>query len=304
MKFLFMICELLLLPLFFYGQDTLSCPKRDSITYNRLTINGELSASYIDQRNWDLENHSMVSFLGAIDLRQRLTRKSGWEHCHSFHTEISYMRYADSIWLKSSDYARLRLQWNDKSNKKFQYSYAVFFSTQWLNNYTNTQTETGIHRDWSGGIFNPATLELAYGFNKNLWKSSSINIAFVTAKFNTRPRNSEFPDSTREQDQSLFITKHSYVKSAYGFSAQLNVYEELYQKIILVENDSRLFFNALNRTAINFDFNNRIAIRFLKYLQLRFDLHLIYNPDYSKNLQYRQEVLLGVFYENHYPHAK
>ena len=85
---------------------------------------------------------------------------------------------------------------------------------------------------------------------------------------------------------------------------QLNVYEELYQKIILVENDSRLFFNALNRTAINFDFNNRIAIRFLKYLQLRFDLHLIYNPDYSKNLQYRQEVLLGVFYENHYPHAK
>lgn len=298
------ICKLTTLSFLLKGQDTLSSPSRDSILYNRLLINCELSASYIDQRNWGFEDQSMLSFLGSINLRQNLKRQSGWEHNFNLNSEISYLRYADSIWLKNSDYVRLRLQWNNYTNKKIQYSYAIFMSTQWLNNYTSTNSENGKRKEWTGGIFNPATLELAYGFNKNIWKNSNINVAFVTVKISSRPRNQDLPDVTNEKDQSLFITKHSYVKSSYGFSAQLSVYEELYQNIVLIENDSRLFFNALNRNAIHFDINNKIGIRFLKYLQLRFDLHLIYNPDYSNRIQYRQEVLLGVFFEHHYQHVK
>lgn len=293
-----------LLTVYLHAQDTIPLVKSDSTCYYRLSVNAELSASYIDQHNWELQGNSLISISGATDIRERLIRKSGWEHNHSFRTEISYMNYTDSIWLKSSDYARLILQWKKHSDKNVVYSYSALLSTQWLNSWTNRLTETGYRKEWSGGFFNPATLELAYGFNKDLWKNSNLNIAFVSARINTLPRNAELPDSSNEKDQSLFITKHSYIKSSYGFSAQLSVYEELCNNVLLIENDSRIFFNALNKSAINLDFNNRIAIRFLKYLQLRFDLILIYNPDYSEKLQYRQEVLLDVFFQHNYRHAK
>lgn len=32
-------------------------------------------------------------------------------------------------------------------------------------------------------------------------------------------------------------------------------------------------------------------------MQFRIDTHVIYEPDYSKKISYRQELLLGVFYE-------
>ena len=95
----------ILMPIFIKGQDSSYTLKSDSITFSRFTVNGELSASYISQRNWGNENLSIFSFLGNGSIRHRLVRSSGWEHNHTFQTSISYIRYADSIWLNKSCYA-------------------------------------------------------------------------------------------------------------------------------------------------------------------------------------------------------
>jgi hypothetical protein len=73
--------------------------------------------------------------------------------------------------------------------------------------------------------------------------------------------------------------------------------EPLYGEAITNENNTRFFVNALNNTGIHFECSNRIVLHFLKYLQLRLDTRLNYNPDQSTHLQYRQEVVLGVFYQ-------
>jgi len=43
--------------------------------------------------------------------------------------------------------------------------------------------------------------------------------------------------------------------------------------------------------------SNRLSIRFLKVFQLRIESGLCYQPEQSKQLQYKQEVLLGIFYD-------
>jgi hypothetical protein len=277
------------------GQNPAPC-KQDTLIKQTVLVNGTLSASYVDQHNWEENTRSSISILGSCDLRYHFARNSGWEGHHSLRTEISYVRYYDSIWTKNSDYVKLQMQWIEPKGKKLTHSYSVYFGTQWLNSTQSIKTETGYKKVWAGGIFNPATLEINYGVNKDLWKNSRLSIAFASVKLTTRPRKAyEF---NIVADPSLFVTKHSYIRSEYGFSAQLELYEEIFEKVLLFENNSRFFFNGLNRKAVNLDFNNRIAIRFLKVMQLRFDTGLIYDPEYSTRIQYRQEVLLGVFFEN------
>ena len=84
----------------------------------------------------------------------------------------------------------------------------------------------------------------------------------------------------------------------YGFSGYLTIDESFYKELILLQHQSHLFFNALTAKHIQFDITNRVCIRFFKYLQLRLETSLMYFPDQSLQLQYRQEVLLGIFYEH------
>lgn len=55
--------------------------------------------------------------------------------------------------------------------------------------------------------------------------------------------------------------------------------------------------NRVSKDQVNCDFQNKITIKFLKFMQFRIDTHIIYDPLYSYKLQYQQEFLLGFFYE-------
>lgn len=41
-----------------------------------------------------------------------------------------------------------------------------------------------------------------------------------------------------------------------------------------------------------------VIVKLWKYLQLRLDTRLAYNPLFTYDMQFRQEVLLGFFYEH------
>ncbi|CAN5425008.1 hypothetical protein BH11BAC2_BH11BAC2_23010 [soil metagenome] len=270
----------------------------DSVRTKFYWVNANAAASYIGQHNWSEETNSAISLLAAVNFRHRLKRSSGNAHEHSFRSEISYLNYADSTWIKGSDYLRVNLNWMSIPGKKITQTYSVYFSTQWLNSWTMIPLADQTRKSWSGGFMNPANMELSYGTTIELLKNSRLILSPATVKIQSRPRYPLNPDPDKEKDKTLFITKHSYIRTEYGFSAQVNLFEQFCDDILLLENDSRFFFNALNKQGIHLDLSNRIAIRFLKFLQLRLDTKILYDPDYSMHFQYRQEVLLGVFYEH------
>lgn len=62
-------------------------------------------------------------------------------------------------------------------------------------------------------------------------------------------------------------------------------------------NNSRFFGNGLDQDHVNFQFSNMVIVKLWKYLQLRLDTRLAYNPMLNYKMQFRQEALIGFFYE-------
>ena len=48
---------------------------------------------------------------------------------------------------------------------------------------------------------------------------------------------------------------------------------------------------------MNLQLSNMVIVKLWKYLQLRFDTRLAYNPLLNDKMQFRQEALIGFFYE-------
>ena len=139
----------------------------------------------------------------------------------------------------------------------------------------------------------PSTIELAYGFNWIIFDESNIAIAFATCRFDARP----LVAARADDEDELFSMGKTVVYSEYGFSAQLYIKQEFFGKVLLWDHQGRYFYKALNKKGIHADVSNRFTIRFLKYLQLRLDSQFIYDPELSMKGSYKNEFLLGVFYD-------
>lgn len=141
---------------------------------------------------------------------------------------------------------------------------------------------------------NPAAITLGYSFTFDFLENSNLLIAPATLQVNIQPEQST---SMTFKERPLLKSKHSHIYSRYGFSAFLNMDEYFYKDFILLQHRSQFFLNAMSAQHIQFDISNRLCFRFLKYVQLRFDTTLTYLPEQTLKLQYKQEVLLGIFYE-------
>ena len=95
----------------------------------------------------------------------------------------------------------------------------------------------------------------------------------------------------------MIRTNNSYIRSRYGCSLQLILDESFRNKTILLDHQSNIVANSLSAEGIRMDIQNRISFKLFRYLQLRFDTRLLYDPSFSYKMQYRQEVLLGIFYD-------
>ena len=267
----------------------------------RYYFRSSVSASYINYHNWKGNKQSAFTFLSNIDFRHRKSYPSGWTHNHFAKIELGFLYFNDSIWWKNADQVRLGLQWTEKPGKYLTHSYSFFIQSQllrsWQFNYDNKNQQQ--IKTLKGWFMAPGVIELAYGLNWNFREVVRLNVAFATFRISSKPRL-EFLNETLENDESLFKSKRRYIKTEYGFSAQLNINKELFPKVLLWDHQSRLFFNALNSTGVHADISNQFVLRFLKYLQFRVDTHILYEPDESKKLSYRQELLLGIVYELKY----
>ena len=142
---------------------------------------------------------------------------------------------------------------------------------------------------------NPAFIELGYSFTWDFLTNSNLMLTPATFQINIQPRKMQL---IQQNEPPLLKSRHSNIYSRYGFSGYLTIDESFYKELLLLQHQTHIFFNALTAQQIQFDITNRVCIRFFKYLQLRLETSLMYFPDQSLQLQYRQEVLLGIFYEH------
>lgn len=262
----------------------------DSVVMRRQLWRGDLSGSYVTERDWTGQAQNYIILKGLAEARFRKKLQSGWQHEHYVHTQLGYTAITDSIWMKSADILKIHLRWMEENKRKVIHTYSLRFQTQWLSTWRINENS----RQWMAGFMNPSGLELGYSFSWYFLENSSLMLTPATLQLSVMPRTILSPAAV--EDPSIRLP-HANMYSRYGFSGTLNIEESFYNNVLVLSHQSHLFCNAITTQKIQFDVSNRVSVRFLKYLQLRLDTSILYQPDQTSKLQYRQEVLLGIFYE-------
>jgi hypothetical protein len=84
--------------------------------------------------------------------------------------------------------------------------------------------------------------------------------------------------------------------ASYGFGL-VTAINKPFGKHVQWLNNSRAFCNGFDKDHVSFDVANMLIVKLWKYIQFRFDTRLAYNPLLNYDLQFRQEALVGFFYE-------
>jgi hypothetical protein len=208
--------------------------------------------------------------------------------------DLGFLKFVDSSWVKNTDRLQVNLLWNT-TGKRFKQSYAVALGTQFLPN-----SQLGYDVDLGGwvarkvgGFLNPFALDAGYGAVFTFWNTSNINFAFATIRFSSSPKMST-PSNFAEAN--TIEGRNAYYFLTYGFSIGTAINHDFGAHVKWI-NNSRFFGNGIDRNHVNLDFSNMVVVKLWKYIQLRLDTRLAYNPMLNYNLQFRQEALVGFFYE-------
>lgn len=257
------------------------------------SLYGALSASYANSDNWN--GHDLRNFALQGNLLYTHNRLVGsHSHSHQLMADLGYLKFVDSTWEKSIDNLQVNLLWNN-SGRRFNTSYAVAFGTQFLPaNFPDYDVEQDklVNRA-VGGFLNPFNLQFGYGGVYSFWGRSNINFAFATVQLSSSPKEFTAPASVKA---NMMEGGRAYYFLNYGFSIATAINKSFGEHVQWVHN-SRFFGNGLDRDHVNLQCSNMVIVKLWKYLQLRFDTRLAYNPLLNYKMQFRQEALIGFFYE-------
>jgi hypothetical protein len=273
------------------GHDSsfVAAPTRSVIT----SLYSSLSASYATGQDWSGKQQRNYAFLGNV-LYRHSSFATNRNHSHQAMADLGYLKFVDSLWVKNLDRLQINLLWG-ASRKRFSRSYMASLGTQFLPSmYSTYDHGTGRIREQPvGGFMNPFHFEAGYGAVLTFWNTSTINFAFATVRLNSSPKETTpafFVDSRTIEGSK------AYYFLTYGFSISTAINKPFGDRVRWI-NNARLFGNGIDRDHVTFDLTNMIVVKLWKYIQLRADTRLNYNPILSYNMQFRQEVLVGFFYE-------
>ncbi len=254
---------------------------------------GSLAASYTTSANWQGQDSKVVSYMSNIVFKQG-SLSPGRSHSHMLLADLGLCKFIDSTWVKSVDLLQINFLWGSET-PRMRHSYSLLLNTQFLPTISSHyDAESGrIEERRHGGIFRPFNLEVGYGAVLTFWNASNINFAFATLKLSGYPRDMI---ATAFQDATLVTTPTKKYYGSYGIGI-LTAINKPFGKQVQWINNSRVFCNGFDKDHVNFAFNNMVIVKMWKFIQLRLDTRLAYNPMLNYDLQFRQEVLLGLFYE-------
>ncbi len=263
------------------------CAQNDSLRL--LHIDGSASCSYSGESNWNNHSGSSVLVAGSTDMRYREPRRATLQEFR-FRSDLAFLLMKDTVWTKQTDrfsiaYSRT-VVWDRKrlcTNGSLE--------SQWL---PDAQLRNGERRR-SGGFLNPSVWTAAAGLTVEFFSHSRVDFGIAAVRVSVRPEATSFIDDRRP----VYHSGKAVIESEYGGSVQVFINESSVDRQVGIDNETRLFFNRIHPDGIHLSSTNRINIHFLKVLLLRLSSALVYQPEVSYHLQFRQEVMLGVFFEHH-----
>lgn len=267
----------------------------DSVLSSGLQFNSSLSAAYSTNRNWSGQDFQNLTYASSLFAQHDLQRASGRRHQHRLTADLSMIKFIDSTWTKGADFLSVSLLWS-KSDRKWTHSYSIQSATQFLPDatYEYNATSDRVEERKIGGFGAPSTLELGYGATWLPWSRSSIQFAFATLKASASPKYFSTPSNANilaESDRNTFAVQ-------YGASIIANINKPLSKHVDWI-NSTRFFMNGLSADQMNLTMRNRIIVKVWRFLQLRSDTRLVYDPRRSYDLGFSQEILFGIFYESY-----
>lgn len=266
--------------------------KKQSLLPNTITYSNNFSASYVHYKNWKYNGNNNYSFLARSNINYD-SIGSLWETHIRFNGELGYMKFVDSIWYKNTDYLDFSTEVVKNTTKTFTNIFTFYFNSQFLSSYENLYDDKGNYtKRWSGGFGNPMNIDLGYGTTVRFWKTSRINLTFVTLRTSTLPIL-EFEPNKHEND---IIYNKTLITSEYGLGIQTYIRKNIGSKVRW-ENYSRCFVNAINRSKFDLDFRNRVIIKIFKYLDFIIDSRIRYMPYPPYKFQFRNELMLSFTFE-------
>jgi hypothetical protein len=253
-----------------------------------ITYTSNLSASYVNYKNWKYNGYNNFAFLARENLNYDTLGAKLETHLR-FNGELGYMKFVDSTWYKNNDYLDLSAEIVKTKTKLITNVFTLYFNSQFLSNYEMYYNDLGIYsKRWTGGFGNPMYLDIGYGSEIRFWKTCRINLTYVTLRTNVIPAL----DMEKVNSENDFLYKKSLITSEYGLGIQTYIRHNFCERIRW-ENYSRCFANAINRNRIDLDFRNKIIIKVLKYMDLILDTRIRYMPLPPYKFQFRNELMLS-----------
>ncbi len=259
--------------------------------YDRLFLGA--SASFTSLNNWGNNDITTFSTLASLDYRSSVDYV-GSSVFKSLQFELGMIKYADSTWTKSSDLIRLNCQYRQQK-RSVMVNYSIMLQTQLLNSYSYEFSESEFKKVQTGGLFLPFQLEIGYGLAWRFWTYSTVSISMATVKLSLYPEI----DARRiiAIGDEVAKTRRGVLFMEYGFSGSWYINKSLNERLEWKSNGN-FFGNGLSRSKFQLSVSNQLSFTIWKYLKLILDSRLNYYPAYSYKMQFRNEILLGWYFDS------
>lgn len=266
----------------------------DSISVVTRKLVAGVNSTFVNSSNW--KGSTVNTFSVSVDadyLFNKISEKS--TTLFSTKTEIGYTKFIDSIWNKHADKLNSQLIWKQKK-KRLDSSFSAALTAQLLNSYLYDYdpTTNKNRKQRTGGFFNPASFETGFGFGITFWNTSIFNLSLASARILIDPNNEKTAASGKKY---IGAVDKGVVLFDYGCSMQILALKELYKKVE-INSSSKFFVNGFDKYRVQLDMVHKFNYSIWKWLQVRADIKIVYDPLFSTKLQYRNELLFGVFYDS------
>jgi len=260
----------------------------DSSSLSMRVLTGA-SGSITEAVNWNGSAYGSTAFQGYADMI-RQGKQTKWNVQHTVHLELGFTRYRDSLWLKHADQFRFQLMWS-RSGSSGRHSWNVSGRTQLLSSYLYyyDYNLSATQKKWTGTLLNPAEVETGYGFCFPIKNCGTINLAIATIRLRHVPVLEEIVT-----DKSTFKTHRGKLSLDYGCGVQLLFLKAMGDHIDWYFT-GKMFLNGAGSDNFNSDLLNRLSVKIWKFFQIRLESRAVYEPVFSHKMQFRNELLAGVF---------
>lgn len=261
------------------------------IATRKFSVN--LSSAFLNSSNWKGSSFSSFSTTVNSDFYLANTTNNS-NMVFTVKSDLGFTKFIDSIWNKHADKLYSQLIWK-KNKSKIDQSYAIAITAQMFNSYSYQYDaiQKVTSKTLTGSFFNPANFDAGYGIGISFWKNSIFNLSVASARIRIDPTI-----NSSEMSNSLLLgsVRRGIILFDYGFSLQLLVLKSWKEKFE-INSSGKIFMEGFEFSHPHLDMSHKINYAIWKWLQLRADIRMVYDPSTSMKMQYRNELLFGVFYE-------